>query len=331
MDPIEVASSESAEEDQTKPLDLDEHDAEPRACAMILVKGRFLGRTISIPAGGMVVGRGDECDLVIGSARDGTSRQHARLYFEGKDLRVEDLGSTNGLFVNQLHCRKTRLSPGDLLQIGDSVFKIVGDGDEIRYHEAMYTMAVRDAVTGLFNRTHLDATMTSEIKRSQRYGHPLSVLLLDLDHFKKVNDRYGHVAGDNVLMQLGQLLLNFLRVHDLPCRYGGEEFLLLLPETDLEGALTLAERCRMTIMEHRFESSGTLIELTVSIGLACLEPGADADRLIKAADQALYQAKRDGRNCVVVGRPDQEAASEQLPSWQRDGGKLPHDQVPETD
>ncbi len=297
---------ELREDEKTSRVELDDDSQDGAARAMIIVRGRFLGRTLSIPDAGMVIGRSEECELTVGSSRDGTSRRHARLFYADGELQVEDLGSTNGLLINHLRSRASVLLPGDLLQVGETLFKIVGDGDEIRYHEAMYKMAVRDALTGLFNRTHLEATLDREIQRAKRYRNPLSLLLMDLDHFKDVNDAHGHVVGDAVLMQLGELLLGCLRSHDLPCRYGGEEFVVVLPETGGAGALILAERCRATLAEHRFLVDGTEVALTVSVGVATLEREPTADSLIRAADRALYIAKNNGRNQVAVAHGDEE-------------------------
>ncbi len=270
-----------------------------RAHALVVVRGPFLGKKVDVPEEGLIVGRSEDCDLIVGTAHDGTSRNHARVFFKRGHMRVVDLGSTNGLLVNRRNCRKATLRAGDLLQVGSTLFKVIGDSEEIRFHEMMYNMVVRDALTGLYNRTHLESVLSQEISRARRYKHPLSLLLIDIDKFKEINDAHGHVVGDGVLAHFGALLRSFLRAHDLPCRYGGDEFLVLLPKTDADGAAVLAERCRRTVTEKGYQHNDTNLELTVSIGVSTLAAGCDRpETLILAADEALYRSKHAGRNRV---------------------------------
>ncbi len=277
-------------------------EEDPNAHSLIVIRGHQFGKKLDVPktGEGLVIGRDESCDVVIGSARDGTSRRHARVFFEGEEMMVEDLGSTNGLLVNRLHCRRNGLGPSDLLQVGKTVFKVVGDGYEGHYHDTMYAKAVRDNLTGLLNRTNLNHVLETEVRRAQRYEHPLSVLLLDLDHFKRVNDTYGHLAGDAVLVQASRLLQSCLRKCDSIYRYGGEEFLVMLPETDVEGAEALAERIRVAVAEAKFEYGCHSLDLTISVGVASLQPKLTGQGLIQRADGALYDAKRGGRDLVVV-------------------------------
>jgi diguanylate cyclase (GGDEF)-like protein len=156
-----------------------------------------------------------------------------------------------------------------------------------------------DDLTLLFNRRYLDDVLVREIDRARRYGHPLSVLMLDLDHFKRVNDSFGHAVGDEVLRQLGDRLRALSRLADVALRWGGEEFLILMPETDGRRAREVAERLRVGIGGMPYATASGDQFVTLSIGVASLRPGDDAGALLRRADDALYQAKRGGRDRVV--------------------------------
>jgi len=161
-------------------------------------------------------------------------------------------------------------------------------------------LARTDPLTGCANRRTLLEKLHSEIERARRYGLALSVLMIDLDHFKGVNDTRGHLAGDDVLRQVAQLLRSVMRSVDVVARYGGEEFLVVLPETADPGAMSFAERVRERVADHDFAAGGDPLSVTVSVGVATVAPGTetDADDLLARADAALYRAKRDGRNLV---------------------------------
>ncbi len=162
--------------------------------------------------------------------------------------------------------------------------------------------ADHDGLTRIFNRQTFDERLVDELKRHQRYSHDLSLMMVDLDHFKAINDTYGHQAGDEVLRAVASVFRKTLRTTDFPARYGGEEFAIILPHTSEADAWKLAERLRVAISERRFQSQGKDFQVTASIGVSSLDSGAltrEADLLLKA-DQALYSAKRNGRNMVVV-------------------------------
>lgn len=166
-------------------------------------------------------------------------------------------------------------------------------------------IGLTDTLTGIANRRFFDYTLKRELLRVRRYGRPLSLLMVDIDFFKKINDRYGHPAGDVVLQEMGELLKGLFRATDLPARYGGEEFAVILPETPAVAALALAEKLRDQGAKKVFAPLGERISLTISIGVATLESNMQADKLteadlILAADQALYRAKHAGRNRVEV-------------------------------
>jgi two-component system phosphate regulon sensor histidine kinase PhoR len=169
--------------------------------------------------------------------------------------------------------------------------------ERMRMQEELRQLSERDPLTSLYNRRKLYQLLSGELKRTRRHGHPLSLMLLDIDHFKRINDTFGHDIGDLVLAQAAQLISAMLRLTDILARYGGEEFVIACPETDMDGAAVLAEKLRSAIGDFRFPTAG---EVTISIGISLLKNGDDVNSLIKRADTALYVAKETGRNRVVL-------------------------------
>ncbi len=181
-----------------------------------------------------------------------------------------------------------------------------------RSNRLLLNLSSTDPLTHLYNRRTLMQTLDSEFERHSRSGKTLSLLMMDIDHFKLVNDTYGHINGDAVLVSLAKVLKEYLRPYDVATRFGGEEFALVLPNTDLSGARDVAERLRMAINAMDFRGEIRAIKITVSIGIACF-PSAqtnDIDQLLKCADQALYQAKSQGRNQVVCIDPYQTSTTD---------------------
>jgi len=166
--------------------------------------------------------------------------------------------------------------------------------------EESQRLATRDPLTGLMNRRAFLAMIEDEIARSSRYELPLSLLVLDVDHFKSINDTYGHAAGDQVLSAIGEVLQRELRVTDASARWGGEEFVIALKNTPLDGAAVVADRIQTALRDLRIEASGSTLRLTASLGLACHEPHESVDTLIDRADRAMYAAKVGGRNRLVT-------------------------------
>jgi diguanylate cyclase (GGDEF)-like protein len=168
------------------------------------------------------------------------------------------------------------------------------------FHEVREN-SLRDGLTGCFNRTHALAVIDMELRRARRSRLPVSLIMLDIDHFKKVNDRYGHLCGDAVLAAVGARMREGLRGSDLKCRYGGEEFLVLLPETPLEGAKRVADTLCRELANMPIAWKGETVSITASLGIAVAHPAeVDGPALIGRADAALYRAKDQGRNCVCV-------------------------------
>ena len=245
------------------------------------------------------IGRGRDNDIVLPS--DCVSRQHVRLEHRPTGLFSVDLASTNGTFVNDATTAVTehRLARGDQLKVGDTIFKFLSGSDvEAQYHDIIFRMTITDGLTNLCNRKQLDALLVDEVPRALRHGRELSLLMLDIDHFKNINDTYGHLTGDSVLRVLASIMQKRLRPNDKLGRYGGEEFCAILPETNLASAAKIGEELRSLIAAHAFLAETKEIRITISIGAACLGNSMQPDDLYKAADEMLYKAKRSGRNQV---------------------------------
>ncbi|HSD17361.1 MAG TPA: GGDEF domain-containing protein [Thermomonas sp.] len=275
----------------------------PRSACVVVIHGEGLGRRADIDQSPVVVGRSQEVDLVI--AHKSVSREHCRIWREASGYRIRDLGATNTTRVNEARIASdTALADGDQITVGESILKFISqDSVEARYHEEIYQLATHDALTDLYNRRHFIEMADKEIARAIRHERPLSLCIIDVDLFKPVNDRYGHISGDEVLRQIALLLRRHARTDDLAARIGGEEFALMLPECDAEAARVFAERLREAVAEAVFTPGGEPQRITVSIGIAELAPGRDVrPALMAAADTALYRAKSEGRNRVCVER-----------------------------
>ncbi|MFH0902233.1 MAG: GGDEF domain-containing protein [Pseudomonadota bacterium] len=266
---------------------------------LIYPPGAELGKRFVLDKVAFVLGRGSDSDIQID--RDSVSRRHARIFRTDDEWIVEDLGSTNGSYVNDRPIQQAVMKDGDLLKIGPAIFKfLTGANAEAAYHEEIYRMTIVDGLTGVYNKRYFLEFLDREMARCMRYGRPLSLLMFDIDHFKQVNDRYGHLAGDHVLKEIAQRLLPRIRREELLARYGGEEFAAVLPETGRVGGLEFGEQLREIIAKQPFGFDGHSSVVTISIGVATLENEAlDAASFIKRADDNLYRAKRSGRNRVV--------------------------------
>lgn len=275
---------------------------EPGVPCFVTLAGVGLGSIHAIDAEQVELGR--DLSNRIAFRDDTVSRRHARVVWDGAQWWLLDLGSKNGTWVNEGRVDEHALEDGDRVRIGQTTLKfLAGDSLEYGYYETLHAVAVEDALTGLPNRRYLDEILSREIPRARRHGRPLVMLMLDLDHFKRINDERGHVCGDRVLRELARLLEARLRASEFLARYGGEEFAFVLPEADPEGARTFAERIRERVASHVFDDDGESLRITVSIGGASWHPGMKAESdLIEAADRGLYEAKRAGRNRVVVDR-----------------------------
>lgn len=268
--------------------------------------GPDIGRRIPLLNQQYIVGRDSEAGFVV--SRSSVSRQHARLYSDDDgQWWVEDLNSTNGTFVNEARIKNQRLTDSDQVRFGDAIYKFLsGSNIESAYHEAIHNMAIQDGMTGIHNKRYFMEFLEREIAVATRHGHPLTLAIFDVDHFKKINDSYGHLAGDAVLKDLAGRIRPRIRREDLFARYGGEEFACVLPSTALGGGIVFAEHLRTIIEERPCLFEDKAIPFTISVGVTTMhrETGVDPQSLIKRADENLYSAKRAGRNKVVPSLQD---------------------------
>jgi diguanylate cyclase (GGDEF)-like protein len=275
-----------------------------RRGVLVVSSGLDAGRVLSIPAGDLVtLGRAPDCTFPLDDVS--LSREHARIVVVGTEHVFKDAGSRNGSYVNDVKVTAaTQLRDGDRVQLGSDTmlrFSLVDD-DEEQALRRVYNAAIRDGLTGVFNRKHLEERLDAELAYSLRHGTPLSVAIADVDHFKKVNDTFGHLAGDAVLKMVAALLAQALRTEDVLARYGGEEFVIVARGLDAQHAVYMAERARAAVAQTPITYDGQSIRVTVSAGVASLECcGERRDRaaLLGLADGRLYQAKQGGRNRVI--------------------------------
>ncbi|MCH2109187.1 MAG: GGDEF domain-containing protein [Polyangiaceae bacterium] len=270
---------------------------------LVNIQGTELGRVRELTASELVIGRGTDASIWIPD--DGVSRKHARLTRSDESYLCEDLNSANGTFVQGRKVERCQLKDGDQIQLGPkAIFRYsITDDDQKALLEQLYSTSVTDALTGARNREFMDTLLMTEISFAARHRTPLSFLLFDLDHFKSVNDTYGHPAGDHVLQVIAATIRNELRAEDNLCRYGGEEFAIVLRGIEKHGAHASGERLRKRIEELLINYEGTILRVTTSIGIATLDELSETSpqALVSLADQRLYEAKKSGRNRVVSG------------------------------
>jgi two-component system cell cycle response regulator len=260
-----------------------------------------IGRMHKLDKSEVVLGRSSECQFQVDD--DGISRRHAKVCLapDGK-FQVVDLGSTNGTYLNGTRVDAAVLKDGDKIQIGSNTvvkFSLQDQLDE-QYQRSIYESATRDGLTRIFNKKYFLDTLRKEFAYCLRHRVPLSVLMFDVDHFKKINDNHGHQAGDYVLARIAQRINETIRTEDVFSRYGGEEFAIMLRESTEEQGYICAERCRRAIDGADFVFGSTPMRVTISLGIASLLDSdyTNPEDLIAAADRYLYRAKKAGRNRV---------------------------------
>lgn len=273
-------------------------------------KNRLLGTRFRLVKGASLeIGRSPAAEVSLPEVPS-ISRNHARLqYLEGLVV-IEDLESTNGTYVNDRRIGgPTVLRSGDRFQVGAVHFKFLHERDvEHAYHEAIFDLVTRDGLTGIANKRKFDEEADREFARARRYRRPLSIIFIDVDHFKAVNDTHGHLAGDFVLKQVAARVDGLVRPEQVFARVGGEEFAILCPETDGASAATLSERLREAIEREDCCHGEISVKVTCSFGVAELSPAMSSpNELFDAADRALYLSKNGGRNKVsLFGAPPPE-------------------------
>ncbi|MBA4178178.1 MAG: GGDEF domain-containing protein [Leptothrix sp. (in: Bacteria)] len=280
-------------------------DRDARQACLVLYSGPAPGQRYALAQGTLALGRAPDCQVQLDSP--GISRRHAEFAVSDDSVRLRDLGSVNGTHVNERRIDgSVLLRDGDMLRLGDVMLKYYPrDSLDALLHDRIYRLATVDELTEVFTRRYVMDTLAREYRRARRGARALSVLCLDLDHFKDVNDRWGHAAGDQVLHEAAATLHGALRGSDILGRTGGEEFLAVLPGTPPAEAQVLAERLRAalaarTLALRAADGSEHAHRQTVSVGMASLGPGtAGVRELLAAADASLYEAKRAGRNRVA--------------------------------
>jgi len=268
---------------------------------ILFQQGPLFGKMVLLESGTVILGRSEDADITIND--EGISRKHLKLHYNKGKATATDLNSTNGTYVNGQRITTKELNHEDKVQISSSTLikYIYADKLDESTQQELYNMGHLDALTSAYNKRHLLDRLQGEFSFAKRKGVPLSLIMFDIDHFKQVNDTYGHLAGDFVLMRLGKLSQSIIRDEDLFARYGGEEFTIVLKDTDKEGAHILAERLRRLVAEHEFKFENKVIPVTISIGVATLNNGSyeNDTSLIASADKCLYTSKNGGRNRVT--------------------------------
>lgn len=292
-------------EDDTVPGVRDsEHAAAAVANAyLIILSGHALGRMYKLEGDEVIIGRGTDADLHIDA--EGISRAHAKLQRrDDGGYQVVDLDSTNGTYVEGERVWEHELRDGERIQVGSAtVLKFTYRTElEEASQRKMYESATRDSLTSAYNRRFFDEHLAREISHSRRHKKPLSLLAIDIDHFKQVNDTHGHQVGDEALRHLGRAIAGSLRHEDVFGRVGGEEFAVIMRDADLEAAQQLAERLRSLVAETPLNVEEVSLSLTISLGVAAydIERHTTPETLVEDADRALYEAKKAGRNQVCV-------------------------------
>jgi diguanylate cyclase (GGDEF)-like protein len=273
------------------------HSERPKASGkpcLIEISGPGMGDRVELGDQDVEMGRSEQCTLFINS--DQVSRRHASILRIAGHYVLTDLKSTNGTYVNEEKIKTRQLKDGDQIRIGKTVIKYTESPVEAEYFEHIMNLASQDALTGAFNKRKFDELFAAEILRIQQQPALFSLMLFDIDFFKRINDQFGHPAGDAVLQGVVQLAQAVVGHSGALCRVGGEEFAILLPGVPLLHALQLAEYLRAAVEQQHFSYEQQPIPVTISLGVADLIPGESGETLYKRVDELLYHSKRTGRN-----------------------------------
>jgi diguanylate cyclase (GGDEF)-like protein len=287
-----------------------------RRPALVFLRGELLAVPIPLERSEVTLGRALDADVRINDSE--ASRLHARIRTEQDETtgearyRLIDLGSTNGTLLNGQPIDEAFLEDGDKFVIGDHMirFEMLDEIDR-EFQQQIHRLLVHDDLTGLLTSKSFFSELRREAARAEADNKPFCVLMMDLDHFKEVNDTYGHLAGSETLEEVGSVIKNSLRAGDVGARFGGEEFAAFLLDADYAQGMVAAERVRAAIEKHEFPAvrRGSTDEprthrMTISIGVASFPNDAsDPIQLVEKADSALYRAKRSGRNRVCAYTP----------------------------
>ena len=283
-----------------------QHTRQAEQAYLIVISGPHVGTMFKIDDTQATVGRSSKADLYVNDV--GISRKHAQLISYGDDVFIEDLQSANGTFLNGAPVdRRQQLQDGDKITLGSTTILKFTYHDELdeTFQKEMFDAALRDGLTGAYNKNYLMNHLNTELAFALRHKTPLSVIMYDVDKFKPVNDTYGHLAGDAILKRLAELSISTLRSDDIFARYGGEEFTIVSRGVMAAEAAIIAERLRHIVERTDFVFDGQHIPITISLGVAAMPEISvtTPEGLIGAADKALYEAKNGGRNQVRVASP----------------------------
>jgi diguanylate cyclase (GGDEF)-like protein len=262
------------------------------------------GKVFTFSKDRICMGRDKENDIVLDDPK--VSKVHCEINLLYTDVLeqiiIKDLDSTNGTYVNGILINQNILKAGDKIEVGETVLRFsYNDEIEEQYHAKLFTFASTDSLTGMYNKRYILNEMENQMRIVRRNQRLFSIVMLDLDDFKTINDSYGHMAGDEYLKKVAQTISSSLREQDTASRFGGEEFLVLLPETMIDGAFKLAERIRKKIEKMVLDFQGHSISSTISAGVSQFDSDfSDAESFIRSADIALYRSKNEGKNQVVI-------------------------------
>lgn len=268
---------------------------------LVSISGRETGKAIPLKGKDFKVGREVGCDLMLDNPH--ISRFHAEIFWKGSQLFIKDLGSTNGVFVNGRKIAEEPLHNGDKVLFGTQMyFRLVyQDAVDQNYQQSLFKAANTDSLTQLYNKRYFIDFLEKEFSYTRRTQQPLSLIMMDIDFFKKINDTYGHVAGDKVLKSLGAILSKQTRLENISCRFGGEEFAVILRGASHSQARFVADRIRDLIAAEKVTSKNQAISFTVSMGIATFtgKNFGTSEEFIQRADELLYEAKQQGRNRTI--------------------------------
>ncbi len=297
-----------------------------RRPVLVSLRGELLAKPIPLERDVVVLGRAVEADIRLNDSK--VSRLHARIQAEVDEesgrttFRIKDLGSTNGTMLNGQVVSESVLTNGDKIVVGDHLFRFdLLDEIDREFQQQIQRLLAHDELTGLLTSKSFFSELHREAARAEEESRPFCVMMMDIDHFKRVNDTYGHMAGSRALQEMGALIMTALRSGDVAARIGGEEFAAFLLDADYAQALVAAERVRQAVEQHQFygtrrgeAATEERFRITVSIGVAAYPDDAkDPIQLVELADSALYRAKRSGRNIICAYRPSLAATEKPLP------------------
>lgn len=280
------------------------------APSLVVLSGLTMGRAYRLEDKNLLIGRGEDADIILDD--ESVSRHHAKIVaLPHGHFMVKDLGSRNGTQVNQNPIEAHPLREGDQIQVGDIALKFaMEDPVEAALRDRLFMAAMRDPLTNLYNRRAFDEQMVRAMAFARRHEQTLSLVLIDIDHFKAVNDQYGHPVGDVVLKELSEVLARTIRAEDFLARLGGEEFVVVCAGSRRSQAAALGRRLLDAVRAHSFQTGSTTLQVTISAGVAEFQPRSPltTTEILAEADAFLYEAKRSGRDRVCAGDLSQAPA-----------------------